>query len=191
MSNAKTFVHNIAPDAANRAEHDFYRTGAIAVEKLLAVEKLEGKIWEPACGDGAISRVLEAHGLKVHSTDLIDRGYGTGGVDFLRPRTVSFPTVSCVITNPPFKLAQQFAARALDVAEKKVLLLCRTLWLEGGKRGEFFRRCPPARVWVFSNRIPMQRAGWEPVKENQTGMMSFSWFVWDQEHVGKTELDWL
>jgi len=42
------------------------------------VESFEGQIWEPACGDGAISRVLEAAGYQVISTDLIDRGYGQG-----------------------------------------------------------------------------------------------------------------
>jgi len=48
------------------------------VRALLSVETFEGSIWEPACGDGAISKVLLAAGFDVVSTDLIDRGFGTG-----------------------------------------------------------------------------------------------------------------
>jgi hypothetical protein len=70
-----------------RADHDFYPTPPEAVRALLSVEQFDGTIWEPACGDGAISRELEAHGHNVVSTDLIDRGYGQSGSDFLSPVT--------------------------------------------------------------------------------------------------------
>jgi hypothetical protein len=72
---------------------------------LLAVEKFNGGIWEPACGDGSISKELEAAGYAVHSTDLIDRGYGTGGVDFLLDYRTSADNI---VTNPPFKFAEEF-----------------------------------------------------------------------------------
>ena len=62
---------------------DFHQTPRIATESLLAVETFTGPIWEPACGLGAISSVLEEHGHDVVSTDLVERGYGTGRVDFL------------------------------------------------------------------------------------------------------------
>ena len=65
-----------------RKENDFYATPSWAVESLLQVEKFPDLIWEPACGDGAISKVLRTHGHEVLSTDLIDRGYGQGGIDF-------------------------------------------------------------------------------------------------------------
>ena len=41
------------------------------------------RIWEPACGDGAISKVLEERNFRVVSTDLHDRGYGDSGMNFL------------------------------------------------------------------------------------------------------------
>jgi hypothetical protein len=63
------------------------------------VETFEGSIWEPACGDGAISKVLEAAGYTVISTDLVDRGYGHGGHDFLKSET---PLGRNIITNPPY-----------------------------------------------------------------------------------------
>ena len=71
--------HTVNP----RAEHDYYATDPRAVRLLLEMETFSDKIWECACGEGHISKVLEQNGYEVLSTDLIDRGYGTGGVDFL------------------------------------------------------------------------------------------------------------
>ena len=62
-----------------RAEHDYYATDPRAIELLLDEEKFSNRIWECACGEGHISKVLEQKGYDVLSTDLIDRGYGTGG----------------------------------------------------------------------------------------------------------------
>jgi hypothetical protein len=61
-----------------RVPHDFYPTPPEAVRALLSVETFTGSVWEPACGDGAISKVLIEAGFEVVSTDLIDRGFGTG-----------------------------------------------------------------------------------------------------------------
>ena len=65
---------NHTPD--ERAEHDYYATDPQAVEMLLEMETFAPVIWEPACGEGHISKVLQAHGHEVISTDLIYRGFG-------------------------------------------------------------------------------------------------------------------
>ena len=74
-----------APSIVTPADHDFYPTPPEAVRALLSVEQFDGLIWEPACGDGAIAKELARHDHSVHPTDLIDRGYGIGGLDFLAP----------------------------------------------------------------------------------------------------------
>lgn len=66
-----------------REKHDYYATEPKAVEFLLKLEKFNNSIWEPACGEGHISNVLCKNGYSVKSTDLINRGFGIGGVDFL------------------------------------------------------------------------------------------------------------
>src|SRR3546814_8432653 len=71
---------SIVGQSAGRPRDDFYPSPRSATLALLSVERFEGTIWEPACGNGAISRVLEEQGHEVVSTDLIDRGYGTGGI---------------------------------------------------------------------------------------------------------------
>ena len=70
-----------------RPVDDFYITPPEATKALLAVEKFGPCIWEPACGDGAMSRTLEEAGYKVTSTDLHSHGYGVSGVDFLIRRS--------------------------------------------------------------------------------------------------------
>ena len=68
-----------------REENDFYATEPKAVELLLECEVFNNRIWECACGDGSISKVLESHGYDVYSSDLIYRGYGDkNSVDFLK-----------------------------------------------------------------------------------------------------------
>jgi len=66
-----------------REGRDFYATPAWVTEALLQHVTFRGPVWEPCCGDGAMSRVIEQAGYRVHSSDLVDRGYGEAGIDFL------------------------------------------------------------------------------------------------------------
>ena len=74
----------------DRALNDFYATDPNALRIFLARLdkdmdiKLSDNIWECACGNGALSKVLIANGYNVFSSDLIDRGFGWGGLDFLQ-----------------------------------------------------------------------------------------------------------
>jgi hypothetical protein len=171
----------------SRRSDDFHETPRVAVEALLSVENFTGPIWEPACGLGAISEVLIERGHDVISTDLVARGYGTGGVDFLlewQPRTPN------IVTNPPFKLGLEFAQNAIALTTGKVSLLLRLAWLESTARRPFFTAHPPARVWVFSKRLPMMhRDGW--IGPRASSAIPHAWFVWEHGHHGAVTLDWL
>ena len=185
-SSGAAWAKGIAPDKANREKNDFYPTPPSATEALLRVEKFSGNIWEPACGDGAISRVLETAGYDVLSTDLVDRGYGEARRDFL----LDWQTrADNIITNPPFKNSEEFAQQALRAAHYKVAFLCRLAWLEGKERGRMFASTPLARVWVFSSRVTMARNGDKSLGSG--GMVAFAWFVWDHSHSGPPTLGWL
>ena len=182
----KTGVH---VDKQNREKDDFYPTCPQAVYALLDKEKFEGDIWEPACGDGAISKILEEKGHEVISTDLVDRGYGKAGVDFLMEYRALAPNI---ITNPPFKLADEFMWKSDALAEGKVAMLLPLRALEGLQRRKIFDTTPLVRVWVFSGRITMHRSGIVPVGKKEGGMMAFAWFVWDYGNVRRTPtIGWL
>jgi hypothetical protein len=132
---------------------DLYETPACAVHALLAVEPVPLTVWEPACGPGAIVSILRASGRAVVATDLVAWGCpdSESGVDFLMECNAP-DGVPAIVTNPPFKLADEFAAHALLV-----------------------------RVWMFAPRLPfMHRHGYEGKKNSNSGM-PFAWFVFHRD----------
>lgn len=164
---------------------DFFPTPAWATHALIDNEQFEGDIWESACGNGAMSDVLETTGNCVISTDLYDRGYGEGGVDFLRPKR----RASNIVTNPPYNAAEGFVQSGLRAADRKFALLLRLAFLEGANRQRtIFTDAPPSRVWVFSERITFYPAG---AVQKGSGTTAYAWFVWDKDATGCTELKWL
>lgn len=169
----------------NREKDDFYPTPPEGTAPLLAVERFDGPIWEPACGEGHMSQVLEAAGHTVISTDLVHRGYGEGGVDFLMEWQARAPNI---VTNPPFKMAEDFVRKALDLASHKVCILARLQLLEGRQRKALFETTPLARVWVFSKRLTMTAGS---VTSQSGGMLQFAWFVWEHGYAGRPQLGWL
>lgn len=135
-------------------------------------------IWEPACGDGAMSKVFEGVGYTVTSTDLReDSGYGVGGVDFLDQFDDRF---DAIITNPPFKVAEKFIAHALRQAPVVAMLLKSQYW-HAARRLALFEAHPPAKV------LPLT---WRPsFLEKERGsspLMDVIWTVWSAQHGGPT-----
>lgn len=164
---------------------DFFPTPAWATHALIENEAFEGDIWEPACGNGAMSEVLASTGNAVISSDLYDRGYGESGVDFLN----SSRKVENVVTNPPYNAAEGFVRAGLLSATKKFALLLRLAFLEGANRQRtIFTDTPPSRVWVFSERITFYPAG---AIQKGSGTTAYAWFVWDNSSDFGTELKWL
>jgi hypothetical protein len=163
---------------------DFFPTPGWATYALIDNEKFAGDIWESACGDGAMSRVLEKTDRTVISSDLYDRGFGEKGVDFLSARR----RAANIVTNPPYNSAEGFVSAGIRGAEKKFALLLRLAFLEGANRANtIFARTPPSRVWVFSERITFYPSG---AVRKGSGTTAYAWFVWDKDATGGTELRW-
>ena len=163
---------------------DFFPTPAWATYALIDNEKFSGDIWESACGNGAMSNVLEATGQQVISSDLFDRGFGEVGVDFLSPTR----RVANIVTNPPYNAAEGFVRSGLGHSSQKFALLLRLAFLEGANRANtIFAKAPPSRVWVFSERITFYPAG---AVQKGSGTTAYAWFVWDKDAAGSTELKW-
>ena len=171
--------------SADLAGPDFFPTPGWATYALIDNEAFDGDIWECACGDGAMTRVLEDGGHKVESSDLYDRGFGEPGIDFLTNRR----SVRNIITNPPYNSAQGFIEAAAENGAEKFALLLRLAFLEGAKRANtIFSDIPPNRVWVFSERITFYMKG---ASRAGSGTTAYAWFVWDKSAPGTTELKWL
>ena len=108
-------------DGKPRQENDYYATHPQAIRDFLVALHKDGVvlsdfIWECACGEGHMAEVFKHYNYNVHATDLIDRGYGTPNVDFLT--TYDFPRDCDIFTNPPFKLAEEFAYRGNEILDK-------------------------------------------------------------------------
>src|SRR4051812_36695915 len=114
---------------------DLYETPPEAVHALLNVRKLPRNIWEPACGPGSIVRTLRNAGHVVHATDLVDYDspdQDHARRDFLLERCAP-AGVEAIVTNPPFKLANEFVAHALTLCPLVIMLL-RLAFLESESR---------------------------------------------------------
>ena len=174
-------AQSIIGDGKNRKADDFYSTPPYATQALLDKEKFTGTIWEPACGEGHMSKVLIANGYQVDSSDLIDRGYGTQ-LDFLS----SNKTYDNIITNPPFSIGLEFVLKAKQSANHKIAMLLKTQFLEGISRQAMFLddKFPLKCMYQFSKRLTFG-------DKSSGGMLAFAWFVWDKQHTGKPYIDWI
>lgn len=121
-----------------------------------------------------MARVLTDYFDDVWSSDIHDYGYGHVA-DFLDPVGAA-RWADWIITNPPFRLGEQFALTALDRARVGVALFVRTAFLESvGRYGSLFKPHPPAYVFQFTERVPLFRG-----RLNQHGSTAtaYCWVVW-------------
>ena len=148
-----------------RIENDFYPTPPEVTAALMDFLKLPiCTVWEPACGELAISNVVKRYGHSVISTDLV-----TGDSFFSTHREAD-----AIITNPPFKLAGEFISKAVKDAPVVAMLLKTQYW-HAAKRSKLFIDNPPAYILALT---------WRPnfFGDKATGSptMDFIWTVWKE-----------
>lgn len=172
---------------------DGYHTPKIATTSLLAVEKFNRRIWEPANGYHRISRVLEKAGHRVYTSDIKRWCKKTRRKRaFQSFKKLPYRRGCDIITNPPFRQAQEFVETALRLLKTggKLALLLRLQFLEGKKRKLLYAKHPPKLIWVFSFRLPrMHRFGWKGKKGGT--VLAFAWFIWQKGYTGETQVRWL
>ena len=177
----------------DRAGDDFYATPAWVTEALLQHIRFRGPIWEPCCGDGAMSTVLSGHGYKVVSTDIADHGFGASGVDFLACRKVPKGCRS-LVTNPPYGDSGShtgqsrsptamlgFLRHALMLTASvrgQLALLVRLQWIAGQRAAEVMSNAPFAAVVVLKRRIRWFERG----EDTKPAQHHHAWVVFDHAH---------
>lgn len=143
---------------------------------------------EPACGRGYMSRPLAEYFGQVTSFDIHPYGYSLVK-DFL---TGPYETTSFdwVITNPPFKHAEEFILHSLKIARFGVAILARTVLLESiGRYKRVFSTNPPTIFAQFSERVPIVKGRVDAKASTATG---YGWFIWKKtSEKGPTELSWV
>lgn len=183
MSNKNSIGQLNYRSSADRLEFDSYFTPPYATELLVNTVEFEGVVWEPASGDGHISKILEKKGMEVVSSDLRPDCYGTSGFDFFSSTQV----VDNIITNPPYKGSEKWVEHGLKLTTKKLAMLFRLSFLESAKRNPMFNNTPLEHVWVLSKRLPH----WDGKTFKGSATFAHAWFVWDHSYEGETKIGWL
>lgn len=144
--------------------------------------------WEPACGDGAMARPLAEYFASVRASDV--HNYGFGEVDdFLMPAPVpADQRPDWIVTNPPFRLAEDFIRRAIPLAKHGVAMLVRLQFVEGVGRWKMFCDRPPAVVAPFAERVAMVKGRLDPKASTAT---AYCWIVWMHGHASMTSIIWI
>lgn len=173
-----------------REENDYYATDPVAMELLLDIEQFSPAVWECACGEGHLSKVLESRGYHVMSTDLIDRGFGESGVDFLNSDIVFDGDI---ITNPPYKYAKEFVEHAIEHVTDghRVAMFLKIQFLEGKARRELFEKYPPQYIYVSTNRINCCKNGdFSPEQRKNNSAQAYAWYIWKKGFTGEPTVRW-
>ena len=174
-----------------REENDFYATDSIAIDVLLEKATLSHNLWECACGDGQLSKRLIELGYDVKSTDLVDRGFGQGGIDFLT-QTEIFD--GDIITNPPYKRAQEFIEKGLELVPDghKVFMFLKLQFLEGKARRKLFDRGELKTLYVSSSRILCAKnAQFDQMKAGGGSAVAYGWYEFEKGYKGKPTIEWI
>lgn len=177
---------------AIREQNDFYATDPHAIEIAIPTFKelgLNNRVWECACGQGHISKVLEKHGYIVKSSDLVDRGFGDVQ-DFLACDTVFDGDI---LTNPPFKHSVEFVKKGMSLLNhgNKLFLFLKIQFLESRARKELFRVAPPKFVAVYSERQKCAMNGEFETYCKNSNTQCWAWFVFEKGFNGRPQILWI
>ncbi|WP_109150232.1 hypothetical protein [Azospirillum sp. TSO5] len=178
-----------------RSDFDWYPTEPWITAGALDKLTLRGEVLEPACGDGAMARILREAGYRTWATDIHDHGYdGLDGLhNFLdTPPLDAACGIRTIFTNPPFgergKLAEAFVRHALKLMMPvggMVAMFLRVDFDSARTRSDLFERCPHwSRKLVLTSRAQFF-AGEYGGKKNH------AFFVWDALHGGPPTIDYI
>lgn len=179
--------------ANEREVNDYYATSPDAIDVLIndGGANFAPNLWEVSCGEGHLSERLKQYGYNVKSTDLIDRGYGVGGIDFLKC-TDKFD--GDIITNPPYKYGLQFIEHGLELIPdgRKVFMFLKLTFLEGKKRRELFDSGCLKTLYVSSSRILCAKNGdFERMKAGGGSAVAYGWYEFEKGYKGNPIIKWI
>jgi hypothetical protein len=141
---------------------------------------------EPAANRGHMVKPLREYFGQVEASDIHDYGAGFPVQDYLFGPLPD--RTNWTITNPPFRLAEQFVARALQCSDN-VAVIVRTAFLEGvGRHRDLFSKHRPSAVLQFTERVVMHKGKLSAKGSTAT---AYCWLVWMRGGEGSTEFRWI
>ena len=170
---------------AIRNERDFYPTPLESFTPLLPFIKGAKDVWEPASGDGRLVEAMRSYGIVSWGSDLCPQRDCDLQADFFQMDWVTLfemdKKCDCIVTNPPFNIAQHFASHALTITPE-VFMLQRINWLGSQKRKAWWQAHQPSALFVLSKRPSFTDAG--ITGKSGTDSCEYAWFYWGDRHKG-------
>lgn len=179
-----------------REEKDYYATPSdevLNILKELGYDFSGQSILEPCVGGGHMAKSISKYlteNLQQPSitigTDIQDRGFADSAwqcyygeeYDFLADDYL-INEADVIIMNPPYSTLEPFLIRALEIAQDKLIVLCRMQVLEGeGRYEKIFSKNPPTAIYQYVDRIQCWRNGEKPTGSSTQG---YCWLVWDKK----------
>jgi hypothetical protein len=142
---------------------------------------------EPAANRGHMVKPLQDYFMDVDASDIHDYGAGFPVSDYLFGPPP--PPVDWTITNPPFRLAEQFIQRGIETSRKGTAVIVRTAFLEGiGRYNGLFSVHRPTHVLQFSERVVMHKG---KLSEKGSTATAYCWIVFGNAPITTTIFDWI
>jgi len=162
----------------DRQLRDWYPTPSDVTQALINVHPVAGMtLWEPCCGDGSMSKVLEKAGAVVICSDIMPLIEGAYTQDFLT--TTQMPDgATGIVTNPPYKLAAQFIEHAMNMKPDFVAMLLKSTFWHAARRYTIWRKYRPSHIHPLLWRPDFLNLG--------APAMDFMWACWIADHSGPT-----
>lgn len=148
-----------------RQKDDFYATKDTDVVRTLITyykDIIPNIVYEFACGEGHMAREIMSllPDRQVFSTDLVHRGHGLGGVDFLTLDRNPFGGRAWAgITNPPFKVSAEMVETAMRNGATFVAILAKVQYWNAQSRLGLWRKFPPRANHPLTWRVDFDGRG--------------------------------
>lgn len=166
-----------------RVDGDLYETPAWVTDALVPhLPSWIKRVWEPAAGHNKMVNALCAHHYEVVASDINPRGNATcDGYDFLSEAMPNIG-IDAIITNPPFKQAQAFIERALDLVDFVAMMLPENYDCAKTRKHLFGDNPFFSKKVALTKRIVFfDRPGAAPSSNH-------AWYLWDATHTGPATL---
>lgn len=181
----------------DRSDDEWYVEPRWVSDALFDVEKFDGGVWDPACGQGNIVQAALDADLRAFANDICPRWNmaGMDDSDFMLSTVLRAPNI---VTNPPFGraiLGEKFIRHALSLKPQKLAVFVESRFLFGKARASgLYAEFPPARILLITPRPSCPPGAWLLASNKAGGgTRDYVWMVWDLENYerGFTSIGWL
>lgn len=185
---------------------DYYATKPEEVTNILEEIGLnldDCTVLEPCAGEGYMLKGIEDYinpnwNTRLYATEIKYREKNISNtsirvgeeMDFLNDEYKIPIDPDWIIMNPPYNAVEPFTIRALEMANKGVIMLARLQFLEGkGRYENILRDNPPSDVYIYVDRIKCYKNG--DFSDEKNKIQAYCWILWDKSKKKDSHLHWI